>query len=651
VDSTRIRELLGAAPGFLRRQAKTARQAHHGWIHTRRVGFVFGCQRSGTKMMMRVLDEAPDARIFHENHAVAFEDFQLRSDRVIRALVALTPAPVQLFKPICDSHAAADILGRFPRSRGVWIVRAPDDVANSAVKKWGDHQTDVVQAIVAGDHTTWGWRTQGVTDDTRQRLRDACAGGPLTAHEGAMLFWYVRNQAYFDQDLQHEPRMRLVRYADLAEDPTTHFPGVFHHLGAQYDASFVDQVHTSSLGKSTPPAVRPAIRALCDALMERFGTVVVPPLPLPDRLLLLIDTLGVGGAERYVVTVANRWAEQGVDVSVASSGGAQVSLLDSRVKHFEGPFDEVRASLPRASVLLHDIVQRTRPDAIVTNSLATALMARTAQAVRKVPIVNVGHGWPAERYARVARPMAVADRVVAVSPDVKNRLVAAGLEQSLIVTVHNGVDCRPFATAPDADTRAKVRAELGAPEEDHLLVVTVGRLEDQKSHQHIYTVAERLRASHPHLRFAIVGAGTRQDELTALGEQLGVSDRVRLAGRRSDIPDVLGSADLFVNCSDWEGMPLSTIEGMAAGLPVVATRTEGAAQLFTDDTGLVVPVGDLDALTAAIVALAEAPARREAMGKAARARALEHFSHARMVDQLMDVVQMVARPAPSEAHQ
>ena len=646
MPTSRLRELRSAAPRFVRRQAKTVSQARFGWLHPRREGFVFGCQRSGTKMVMRVLDAAPDTRVFHENHTVAFQDFQLRSDRVLRALMALNPAPVPVFKPICDSHRAAEILGRFPTARGLWIVRGADDVANSAVAKWGGHQAELIRAILAGDTETWGWRTAGVTDAVRSALAQACARAPITDHEGALLFWFVRNHAFFDQELHLEPRVRLVHYRHLVSAPEAHFPTVFAHLGARYSSRFVADVNDRSVGRAAPPTARPTIRALVDDLTARLEAVSPVPLPLPARVAVIIDTLGRGGAERYAVTVANRWAGQGVQVTVVSGGGELSADLDPRVEHVTGPYDEVRSDLPSAALELRGVLQRVRPEAIVSNSLATALLSRAAQPLRQVPLVNVGHGWPAARFARVARPMAVADRVVAVSPDVKRRLVAAGLDDSRIVVVHNGVDVRPFDVAP-TEVRARLRPELGAPSDDHVLVVTVGRLEDQKAHQHLFTIAATLRTSHPRVRIALVGGGSRAEELAALGRELGVEDRIRLVGKRTDIPEILGSADIFVNCSDWEGMPLSTIEGMAAGLPVVATATEGATELFTPETGLVVPVGDVPALTDAIARLADDPDLRRRMGTAAQQRARRHFSHTRMVDQLMDVVQSVARPSPS----
>ncbi|HCH61322.1 MAG TPA: hypothetical protein DFR83_00860, partial [Deltaproteobacteria bacterium] len=146
--------------------------------------------------------------------------------------------------------------------------------------------------------------------------------------------------------------------------------------------------------------------------------------------------------------------------------------------------------------------------------------------------------------------MALVDRVVAVSPDVKSRLVAADWSVSTVMVVHNGIDCRPFEP-PDAATCLRIRRELAAPDPDHILVGTVGRLTAQNAQHHIFAMAARLRDSHPRIRFALVGTGARAEELRTLGETLGVSDRVLLAGQRVDIPQILSSVDRYLSCSDW----------------------------------------------------------------------------------------------------
>ena len=137
------------------------------------------------------------------------------------------------------------------------------------------------------------------------------------------------------------------------------------------------------------------------------------------------------------------------------------------------------------------------------------------------------------------------------------------------------------------------------------------------------------------------GGGSRADELNTLRTTLGVEDRVTLLGLRRDVADLLGSADIFFNCSDWEGMPLTTIEAMASGLPVVATCTEGAAELLTPETGVVVPVGDPAAMAQALANLDNDDAVRIPMGEAARERALSGFSHDRMSSELNAVLDAV----------
>lgn len=121
--TTRLRSWRAAAPGFVERQTKNLGHVRYAWGHGKQVSFVFGCQRSGTKMLMRILDRSPAVRIYHENHASAFRDFELRSNAVLRALVVASPAPSQIFKPICDSQRADEVLRDFPQAHGLWVYR------------------------------------------------------------------------------------------------------------------------------------------------------------------------------------------------------------------------------------------------------------------------------------------------------------------------------------------------------------------------------------------------------------------------------------------------------------------------------------------------------------------------------------------------
>ncbi len=651
-QSVTLEELRRSAPGFAARQKKHLSQLRYAWAGPKRTCFVFGCQRSGTKMVMRILDHSPATRILHENNATAFSDFQLRPDPVLRALAAAHPAPSQVFKPICDSQEADRILDRFPDSRGMWVYRNPDDVANSAVVKWGEHQRDIVGAAVAGDLDRWGWRTARISDRILADLRGAWRDD-LSPHEGALLFWYMRNAFFFELGLDAHPRMLLVRYEDLVTDPLAAFPALFDQVGAPFDPAFVATVRTSSVGRRDPPDASPRIRALCDDLLARLDAQAArsapaasastaapaPDRPVPSPTLVLINTLGVGGAERYVVTIANWMHARGAQVAVAAREGAMAEELDAGVRFLPTDLHDLRLSLLRAAGQVRGMLTDLQPEIIVTNSLVVTWVARLAQVRRRIPIVAVAHGWPAERYSRVGPLMRIADRVVAVSPDVRDKLVAGGLDPARCQVVFNGVDCSPFGPREGAH-REVAREAMGAGPDD-LVVINVGRLTDQKAHQHVVTIAQQLRDHSPRLHFVVVGRGPRKEELQQLVADAGLQDRVHFLGARKDVADLLGSADIYLSTSDWEGMPLSTIEAMATGLPVVATRTEGSDQLLTASCGIVCEVGDTAGLADALVQLATDDDARRSMGEAARTRALDQFGHDRMARELVAVLHEV----------
>ncbi|MDP2307735.1 MAG: glycosyltransferase [Pseudomonadota bacterium] len=646
-----LRSWREAAPGFLRRQEKNLDQLRYGWDHPQQLCFVFGCQRSGTKMLMRVLDKSPATRIYHENNALAFDDFQLRSDRIVRTLLRISPAPSQIFKPICDSQEADRLLTRFPAAHGLWIYRHHDDVANSALHKWGAHQREVVAAVASGERVAWGWRTARLPDTVVANVRRVYRDD-LCDDEGALLFWYLRNAFFFELGLHEHPRVLLVKYERMVQAPESTFPAVFAHVGAPFDAGFIERVHAGSVGRNEAPRASPEIRALCADLLARLDAWAPAPVPaaaprpvspvLVSPVLMLINTLGVGGAERYVVTVANWMAERGVDVAIAASPGELVGELLPSVGYVATPLRRVRGGLPLAALRVRGILRARRPAAIVANSLVVTWIARAAQVRRRVPIVTIAHGWPDHRYRRVGPLLRIADRVVAVSPEVKAKLVSAGLDPGRCDVIFNGVDCTNLGPRVGA-ARVSARAAMGAGPDD-LVVVILGRLSAQKAHHHVIALAERLRERRPELRFAIVGEGARAEELTRLVRAAGLDDRVRLLGLRSDVPDLLGSADIYLSCSDWEGMPLSTIEAMAAALPTVATRTEGSGQLLTEDCGVVVPVGDVAAMAEAVERLAADAPLRARLGEASRRRALASFGHDRMARELAALVARVVSP-------
>ncbi|MEA3308129.1 MAG: glycosyltransferase, partial [Chloroflexota bacterium] len=217
------------------------------------------------------------------------------------------------------------------------------------------------------------------------------------------------------------------------------------------------------------------------------------------------------------------------------------------------------------------------------------------------------------------------DRVACVSQLVADFAVEeVGIPRHKIVVIPNGIDAQAFEHLP---AKPQARARLGLPL-NSTLVGTVARLNPVKRLDVLLQATALMNDVH----VVIVGAGPEWERLKTLRKQLGLADRVHLAGQQSNVPEWLAALDLFALTSDWEGMSNALLEAMAAGLPVVATAVGGTPEVVVDgETGFLVPPRDPNALAQAIIRLLRDPDLRHQMGEAGRARVAAHFSVEQMV--------------------
>jgi glycosyltransferase involved in cell wall biosynthesis len=203
------------------------------------------------------------------------------------------------------------------------------------------------------------------------------------------------------------------------------------------------------------------------------------------------------------------------------------------------------------------------------------------------------------------------------------------------VAVRNGRD--PGVFHPDPFARARIRAELGVPP-DRIVVIAVSRLVWHKGYPEL-AVAMR---SVPEAELWVVGERLDSDrgaDMVALLRAAGLGYRLRMLGYREDIPALLAASDIFTLPSRFEGLPMSVIEAMLTGLPVVATDVRGPdEQVEQGVTGLKVPAGDAAALGAALGRLARDAAARARMGEAGRQRALDCYDEAKVLARTLDLL-------------
>lgn len=234
--------------------------------------FLVGCQRSGTTLLIDVLRHSPSIWVHPEKNPLVYDDFRLRSPATTAKILWATPADVAVFKPLCDAHLTDRLLDLHPGSKAVWLVRDWRDVATSAVAKWGDHQLEVIRAIVEGRASTVGWRGERLPPALVDQLREVWSPD-LDPVAGAALFWYVRNSFFHGLGLDDDPRVRLVRYGDLVTRPADVLAEVFGHVEALWDPTWADQIEDRRRGADV--SMVPAdITALCQALQARFDATL-----------------------------------------------------------------------------------------------------------------------------------------------------------------------------------------------------------------------------------------------------------------------------------------------------------------------------------------------------------------------------------------
>ena len=369
------------------------------------------------------------------------------------------------------------------------------------------------------------------------------------------------------------------------------------------------------------------------------------------RVLHVLANLGAGGAERMAVHIVLGLNRQRFEPAVVAYSGRYGSDLEQRLDQAglktwflgKGPGFEWRTFYR-----LHRVFKEFRPDIVHTHvhvmryafpSLAYFkpwLMVHTVNNIAEREIEPRARWLQRLAYQRGVIPVAVA-REVATSLE---RLY--GIGNCRVVW-----NCIPtdFYASPQTP-RELWRARQGFSADD-ILFVCVARFAPQKNHALLINAFAKGPAFDPKAHLVLVGQGVLRAQSQERVNQLGLTGRVHFLGLRTDIPDVLGATDIFVLSSDYEGNPLSVIEAMAAGLPIVSTAAGGVPELMqSGKEGLIVQPGRAEELSEAMMTLLKDPALRKAMGAAAAARAKQKFDVAAMVrayEELYDEISVPPR--------
>lgn len=361
------------------------------------------------------------------------------------------------------------------------------------------------------------------------------------------------------------------------------------------------------------------------------------------RIVTVLDSLWVGGAERLAVQVAK---------SIDPARFESVVWVTRGIEHSRNRM--LQAELNEAGIPLHVLERNSRNDLLAWRRFASFIRRRRTDVIHAhgfgsnfwstvvgraagAPVVVAHeHSWsfegePLRRFLDREVIARGADIFVAVSAEDRRRMIEIErIDPERIRVIPNGI-------APPQPSGLDIRTELSIPAEAPVVTI-VSMLRPEKAVEVLVEASLLLRKEFPDLRVLVLGLAPKASRLPEFSSRLGLDGTVLFLGLRRDVADVLEATDATVMCSDREGTPLAVVEYMAAAKPVVATRVGGLPDLIRDgENGFLVPPRDPPALADALAKLLRDRELRVQMGERGRERQRAEFDHDTMIEKIEEL--------------
>jgi glycosyltransferase involved in cell wall biosynthesis len=370
--------------------------------------------------------------------------------------------------------------------------------------------------------------------------------------------------------------------------------------------------------------------------------------PAPTRVVQIIDSLGMGGAERVLAQTAPRLARLGLDVRVVVLQERNGNPLAEPLQRSGIPVELIRIdrlrNLAQVRTLLATL-RSLRPDILHGHLEFAGILASIAGRRLGIPSVVTLHTLDAptglDRKSLHLRLMNrvlghMATTVVCLTESARATAKTTPLRRTDLVVLANGVDLEPWRAPPRQD-RAALRNSLGIPA-GAPLIATVAVLRPEKGIAHLINAMPAVMSRHGDARLLIVGDGADRAALQGRVGDLGLDGQIVFAGVRDDVPDLLRAADCFVLPTLGDALPTVIMEAMAASLPIVASATGGVPEMIRDGKeGLLVEPGNEAQLAAACIRILDDPEVARSLAAAGRRRVEQSFNLDRQVQRQSDL--------------
>lgn len=346
------------------------------------------------------------------------------------------------------------------------------------------------------------------------------------------------------------------------------------------------------------------------------------------KIALVSTGLGVGGAERIVVDLADGLVSLGHEVLLVYLTGEAIVQPKNPAIQIVGLGMRSVLSVFGAYRLLRHLLRTFNPDVVHGHMVHANILVRLLRLTLPLPcVITTAHSNNEGGRLRMLA-YRLTDRLADLSTNVSENAVATYVQRRAakpgrMVAVHNGIDTEKYRFSESA--RREVRRELGVPDETTLLLA-VGRLVEAKDYPNLFHALSRLGGPATGCRLFLAGDGELRAALKVQVEALGLQSCVYFLGIRHDVARLYSAADVFVLSSAWEGFSLVTAEAMACERVVVATDCGGVGEVV-GEAGFLVPPRQLEALTEGLVAATRMTAEeKRRLGQVARERVCRMFS-------------------------
>jgi glycosyltransferase involved in cell wall biosynthesis len=359
------------------------------------------------------------------------------------------------------------------------------------------------------------------------------------------------------------------------------------------------------------------------------------------KILYIITKSELGGAQKNLYDlICNFHKDHEIHLATSTYGlltknainlGVQVHIIANLARNINLCQDLL--SINKCTLLINKI----KPDIIHAHSSKAGVVARIAGWTCNVPVVFTAHGWGFSPGTPKARRLValiaekilsiITDKIICVSESDRQLSLNFGVSnKNILVTIHNGINNIPVTIANPAQQPPRL--------------IMVARFNEQKDQTTLLKAIAQL-ANHS-IHIDLVGSGSSLEACKELAQSLGIADQVSFLGDRTDVPSFLAQSQIFILSTHYEGLPISILEAMRAGLPIIATSVNGIPEeVVHGKTGLLVPRQDVQALADALDTLIQSPETRQRMGEAGRQKFLQEFTVERMINETKTIYEQV----------